>query len=153
MHDLFTMCDIHFAGMWFLQQNLKVLIYSFTCFTQFLSFLIFINFYVRRMGRYMVPRVKDNNPLARKRFRRGVGSWGPPGKLQNFITYHLSNTYVVAVVTWLDYCRYGVKPQTINQSIIKFLECFFKLWKKALHFVILDSVWINGKTSTTFQCC
>ena len=24
---------------------------------------------------------------------------------------------IVAAVTWLEYCRYGVKPKTVNQSI------------------------------------
>ena len=43
--------------------------YSFTCFTQFSSTFIFINFYVRRMGCRMVPRVKDNNPLGTQKDR------------------------------------------------------------------------------------
>ena len=45
-----------FAGVWFLKQNLKI----FTL-LHFLNFIL--NFYVLRMGRYMVPRVKDNNLL------------------------------------------------------------------------------------------
>ena len=44
-----------------------------------------------------------------------VGSWGPPGKLQNIINDHIS--LIVAAVTWLIYCRYGVKLYPINQSI------------------------------------
>ena len=49
-------------------------------------------------------------------FRWRVGSWGPPGELQNFKTDHIS--LIVAAVTWLKDCRYGVNSiQSINQSI------------------------------------
>ena len=47
-----------------------------------------------------------------------VGSWGPPGKLQNFINDHIS--LIVAAVTWLKYCRYGVKLYPINRYILLF---------------------------------
>ena len=46
-------------------------------------------------------------------FWRIVGSRGPPGK--NF--HYLSFTHVAAVL-WLEYCRYGVKPKTINQASV-----------------------------------
>ena len=39
-----------------------------------------------------------------------------PGKLlQNFKTDYIK--LIVAAVTWLNYCRYGVKRYPINQSI------------------------------------
>ena len=59
-------------------------------------------------------------------FRRRVGSWGPPGKRQNFRTTHILIT--TAVVKWLKYCRYCIKPQSINQSIL--------LWSHATAFTI-----------------
>ena len=43
------------------------------------------------------------------------GSWEPTGELQNFKTDH--NLLIVAAVTWLKYCRYGVRLYLINQSI------------------------------------
>ena len=58
-------------------------------------------FNVRRMGRYMVSRFKDNNPISKK------GQWGPPGKLKNFQTHNFK--LIVAAVIWLKYCRYAVK--------------------------------------------
>ena len=40
-----------------------------------------------------------------------------PGKLlQNFKTDYIK--LIVAAVTWLNYCRYGVKRYPINQSVI-----------------------------------
>ena len=62
MQDLFTQVYINdffliLAGVWILQQILKI-------FKHFHFFNIFIlNFNFRRMGRYMVPLVKDNNSL------------------------------------------------------------------------------------------
>ena len=57
--------------------------------------------------------------LARKRpfhwIRWRVGSWGPPGKLQNFKTDDFS--LIVVDIIWLKYWRYGVKHYPINQSI------------------------------------
>ena len=47
-------------------------------------YIFYIYFYVRRMGRKMVPRVKDNSKNRFTGFRWRVGSWGPPEKLQNF---------------------------------------------------------------------
>ena len=38
-----------------------------------------------------------------------------PGKLQYSVTYHY---LIVIAITWLEYCRYGVKhKQSINQAI------------------------------------
>ena len=48
-------------------------------------------------------------------FRRRLSSWGPPGTLQHFKTDHIS--LIVAAVTWLKYCQFGVKLYPINQSI------------------------------------
>ena len=81
---------------------------------------IYLIFYVRRMGRQMVPRVKDNNSLWHAKdhftgFQWRVGSWGLPRKLQNFKTEHFK--LIVAAV--IKYCRYGVKHNSINQSILK----------------------------------
>lgn len=70
--------------------------------------------YIRRMGCCMVPRVKDNSPLARKRPLPWVGYREPPGKL---ITFHFIIHVVAAVTcTWLEYCHSGVKQKTINQN-------------------------------------
>ena len=30
---------------------------------------------------------------------------------------------IIAAVKWLKYCRYGVKPDTINQSIMIIIRC------------------------------
>ena len=71
-------------------------------------------------------RVKDNNPLARKRLflwisEKSTGSWGPPAKLYNFKNGHILIT--ATAIIWLKYCRYGKKKnnqscnQSINQSI------------------------------------
>lgn len=62
---------------------------------------------------------QGEHPLGTQRTERcrRVCYWGLLEKLQKFITYHLS---IVAVVTWLEYCRYGVKHkenQSINRSI------------------------------------
>ena len=58
------------------------------CEIWYLLFFIFLS----RMGRSVVPRVKYNNLLHAKDrfsgFRRRVGMWGPPWKLQNSISYH-----------------------------------------------------------------
>ena len=51
-------------------------------------------------------------------FRRRVVSGGPPRKLQIFKTDHILHVLMVAAVTWLKYCRYGVKHYPINQSKI-----------------------------------
>ena len=57
----------------------------------------------------MVPRVKT--PLARKRPSR-------EGRQGNFKTSKLITfSLIVAAVTWLKYCRYGVKLYSVNQSI------------------------------------
>ena len=44
-----------------------------------------------------------------------VGSWGPPGKLQNFTNDH--RLLIVAAVIWPKYCGYSLKHYIINQSI------------------------------------
>ena len=44
-----------------------------------------------------------------------VGSWWPPEKLQRYTTDHC--LLIVAVVIWLNNCRFDVKPYSINQSI------------------------------------
>ena len=50
-------------------------------------------------------------------FRWKIGSVGSPRKLQNFKS---ENIYlIVAAVTWLKYCRYGVKLYPINQSNVQ----------------------------------
>ena len=50
-------------------------------------------------------------------FRWRVGSWEPPGKLQNSTNDH--RLLIVAAVVWPKYCRYGVKPHIINKSMLK----------------------------------
>ena len=52
---------------------------SLSC-QNFLFYIFNFNFYVRRMGRYMVPHVIDNSPL---------GSWGLLWKIQSFKTDHI----------------------------------------------------------------
>ena len=54
--------------------------------------------------------------ITRKRFRWRVVSWGPPVKLQNFTNNH--RLLIFTAVIWLKYCRYIVKPYTINQSFV-----------------------------------
>ena len=57
-----------------------------------------------------------------------IGSWGLPGKLQNFTNDH--HLLIVAVI-WAIYCLYGVKHYIINQSIIKMFkicESFTYAW-------------------------
>ena len=49
-------------------------------------------------------------------FRRRVGSWGPPGKLQNFITYHLPNSRRRCMAGILPIRR---KPQKQSINLIK----------------------------------
>ena len=41
----------------------------------------------------------------------------PPGKLQNFKIGHIK--LLVAAVTWLKYCRYGVNRLPINQYSLR----------------------------------
>ena len=48
-----------------------------------------------------------------------------------FFHKHLSSALsscLLAAVTWLEYCRYGVKPQTINQSIDNNMSALQFLW-------------------------
>ena len=60
------------------------------------------------------PVSRKTTPLARQRpFRWRVGSWGTPGKLQNFTNYY--RLLMVAAVMWPKYCRYGVKHYIMNQ--------------------------------------
>ena len=65
------------------------------------------------MGRLMVPRFKT--PLTRKIPFRWISREGRQGnfKTSKLITFSL----IVAAVTWLKYCRYGVKLYSVNQSI------------------------------------
>ena len=56
----------------------------------------------------MVPHVKDNNIYGTHKTI--------PLDLEEVITYHFS---MVAVVIWLEYCRYGVKHKNINQPRIQ----------------------------------
>ena len=77
--------------MIFITKFRKVL---FVCFTQFLSYLIM--FMSVGWDDKWCPVSRITTPWhAKGRFSgfcRRVGSWGPPGKLQNFIIYHLPNS-------------------------------------------------------------
>ena len=45
------------------------------------------------------------------------------------LNYRICHSRHYATVTWLEYCRYGLKPKTINQSdshVAIFLSCDFK---------------------------
>ena len=88
----------------------------------------------------MVPRVKDNNPLGTQKtvsldFDEEMGSWGPPGELQIFKIDHILLHVIVAAVTWLKYCRYGVKFYPINQSFVRFQRYWI-----LFEFLSLDAV-------------
>ena len=61
------------------------------------------------------PVSRITNPLAHKRFRWGVGYRELPEKLKNVTTDYFK--LEVATITWLKYCRYGVKHYPINQSM------------------------------------
>ena len=74
-------------------------------------------------------------------FRWRVGSWGPPGKLQNFKTDHMY--LIVAAVTWLKYCRYGVKLYPINQSINSAGRHVCLYLNRQSHFWCTRHVWTN----------
>ena len=64
----------------------------------------------------MVPRVKDNNPFGtRKTVSLDFDEEKARKGLQNFTTDYFK--LIVAAVTWLNYCRCGVKLYQINQSI------------------------------------
>ena len=81
--------------------------------------------------------VKNNNPPwhAKDRFtnfRWREGLWGPPGKLQNIKTDHIS--LIVVAVTWLKYCRYGVKSFSINQSIKINRTHQIHIWRRTTHY-------------------
>ena len=57
----------------------------------------------------MVPCVKDSNPLGTQKISmksRLVHNWS-----------HFTRGLIVAAVTWLKYCRCGVKLYPINQSV------------------------------------
>ena len=74
-------------------------------------------------------------------FRWRIGSWWPPGKLQYSVTYHF---LIVPAVTWLEYCRYGVKhKQSINQAIGWFLidcnDC--NIWN-VRHFFLIYGIFL-----------
>ena len=66
----------------------------------------------------VILNVTHCHPLARRR-QCPWGSRRPPGKLQNFITYHY---LIVIAVEWQEYCRCGAKHKRINQ--VKPLVCF-----------------------------
>ena len=65
------------------------------------------------------PVSRITTPLAHKRPFHWISmkNWlvGPPGKLQNFKTDHIK--LIIAAVTWLKFCRYGVKLYPIRQLI------------------------------------
>ena len=62
----------------------------------------------------MVPSVKDNNPYGT--LKTVSKEWAREGRQgNNFTTDYFK--LIVTAVTWLKYCRYGVKLYQINQSI------------------------------------
>ena len=90
--------------MWFLQQVLKI--FTLLHFLQLSNIFMSVGWDVKwcPVSRITTPwHAKDRFTG----FRWRVGSWGPPGKLQNFKTDH--SLLIVAAVIWLKYCRYGVK--------------------------------------------
>ena len=100
IQDPFTMLNVHVVLRSLRECHFYNKIWkknSCICYTQLLSNMIFIYHYIRRMGCCMVPRVKDNSPLARKRPLPWVGYRGPPGKLSKLITFHF---IIVAAVMW-----------------------------------------------------
>ena len=84
----------------------------------------------------MVPPVKDIIPFGMQKTISlvHVGLWGPPWKLQ----ISLPIIYlIVAAVTWLKCCRYGIKPKTINQSC-KFRPIYIYLHISQRYYYNLD---------------
>ena len=63
-------------------------------------------------GMLIVPRVKVNNPLGTQKISIKSRLVRAAEELQNFKTDHISR--IVPAVTWLKYCRYGVKLYSIN---------------------------------------
>ena len=65
------------------------------------------------MGRLMVPRVKDNNSLGTQKrpfqMSRLVRAARGTSKFQN-------DHILLIVVTWLKYCRYGVKKKNLQST-------------------------------------
>ena len=69
----------------------------------------------------MVPRVKYNNPLGtQKDFDKRVGSRGPPGKLKNLKTEHITQL-VTAVTEYLPIRRKTLSSQSIMYPIYLYL--------------------------------
>ena len=63
----------------------------------------------------MVPRVKDNNPLGTQKtvsldFEEEKAR---EGAQRNFKILKPIINLIVTAVTWLEYCRHGVKPKAI----------------------------------------
>ena len=73
------------------------------------------------MGRLMVPRVKNNNPTGTQNTVSldfvERGSWGPPGNLQIFITYHKTNSRRRNMVEIMLIWRKTLNDQSINQCV------------------------------------
>ena len=71
----------------------------------------------------MVPRVKDYNPLRKQRTVFLVGRWGPQGKLQNSITYHLLNNrrHFIAVIL-------PIRRKTLNNQLYTFSFLTNLIW-------------------------
>ena len=61
----------------------------------------------------MVHRVKDNNPLGTQKPLDFEEEKAREGAQRNFKISKPIINLIITAITWLEYCRYGVKPKTI----------------------------------------